>query len=152
MAKLSTRKIVTSASTSAKPVKPAKAVAAKPVAVAAPVVADVPAVTVAKPSARITRTAATVAAQRTNFGGLSDRDNAYLTFYASLAKAATDGTVTIAGIVASGRGPDYAGSAKPHDAGVIVRLGKAGLLTSTADGHGFTFTDSARSLAAYARG
>jgi hypothetical protein len=84
---------------------------------------------VAKPSANITRTAATVARGNTNFAEISDRDNAYFTFYKRLILAAGKAPLTVADIAKHGRNPDYTGSNKAHDAGVIVRLGKAGLLS-----------------------
>lgn len=141
--------------TTTKPAKPA--IAAKPVAPVAPVAAK-PAVASkpakpdagpAKPAAHITRTAATVAAQRTNFGGLTDRDAAYLTFYGKLARA-NGGKLTVAAIAAAGpRNPHYPGSSKAHDAGVIVRFCKAGLCTTSPDGNELTFTKLATSHAAY---
>lgn len=146
------RKLTTKANkpAAAKPAaKPAKQASAN---VAAPVIVTAPEATVteaAKPSARIARTAATIVRQATNFGGLSDRDTAYLAFYASFAKAASNGVVTLSAIVESGRKPAYNGSAKPHDAGVIVRLTKAGLIVPTDAGHNFTFTAKAKTLAAY---
>ena len=115
--------------------------------VTVPTVAQIAAV--AKPSANITRTAATVVRQATNFAVLSDRDSAYLSFYAGLAKANATGTVTLAGIVASGNRPNYNGSNKPHDAGVIVRLTKAGLLQPGIDGHGFQFSSTGKTHGAY---
>lgn len=142
------RKLNTASKPASKPVttKPvAPATPAKPVAIAAPVTTDAP----AKPSANITRTAACVARNRTNFGNLSDRDTAYLGFYASFAKRNGGKPVTIADIVASGREPAYAGSRKPHDAGVINRLRKAGLIAPATDGHSFTFTKLAETHAAY---
>ncbi len=106
----------------------------------------------AKPSGAVNRTAATIAADRTNFGGtVSDRDEAYLRFYAGLAKRATGGRVTLADIVASGKRPSYDGSNKPHDAGVINRLAKAGLVAKASDGHSFTFTKRGTEHRAYAR-
>lgn len=140
MPKSSTRKIVSKPAVVAATVaaaKPVKPVIAKPVTVAAIPAVIVPAV--AKPSANITRTAATVAKQATNFGSLSDRDTAYLAFYKRLA-AKHGGTVTVANIVASNERPAHIGSNKPHDAGVIVRLTKAGILATAADGHSFTVT------------
>lgn len=116
--------------------------------VAAKIVAAASTPAVAKPSGSITRTARTVLAQRANFGGLSDRDNAYLAFFAGFAKR-DNGTVTLPAIVESKRHPVYVGSAKPHDAGVIIRLGKAGLLTTNADATSFTFTPAGKALAAY---
>lgn len=126
--------------------KAAAADARKPAPVTvAPVTAPA---TEAKPRANITRTAATIAAQRTNFGDLSDRDNAYLAFYGSLARA-TGHRTTVAAIVESGKRPDYNGSNKPHDAGVIVRLCKAGLAVTSDNGNAIAFTPKAQSLAAY---
>lgn len=127
--------------------------AAKPAAVTSPAAkrgaapASAPVAAPAKPAANLTRTATTVARAATNFGGLSDRDAAYIAFYAAFAKR--DGTVTLAAIVASGNRPAYAGSNKPHDAGVIVRLTKAGLIKPASDGASFTFLPAGQSLAAY---
>lgn len=108
--------------------------------VVAPKLPTVAAPTVAKPVAGIARTVRTIAARATNFGGLSDRDESYFSFYKRLA-AKHGGTVTVAQIHASGERPNYAGSNKPHDAGAIVRLCKAGLISEaggaiklTADG------------------
>lgn len=135
----------------AKPAKPVAVVAApvvaEPVAVVAEPAPVAVAVTADKPArapAGIARTASTIAAMRCNFGALSDRDEAYFSFYASLAKASPDGTVTVRAIAESGRAPRYTGSAKPHDAGAIQRLHKAGIIATSADGAGFTFTDGAR--------
>lgn len=111
--------------------KPAKAATAKPVTSTAPV-----APAVARVPANITRTIATIDAQRTNFGARSDRDNAYIRFYAGFAKR-DNGTVTVQAIVAADRRPAYNGSNKPHDAGVIVRLIKAGILTGSAGSFSF---------------
>lgn len=105
--------------------------------------------TVARVPRGVNRTAATIAKQATNFGGvLSERDTAYLAFYGSLARL-NHGTVTVADIATSGRAPVYSGSCKPHDAGVIVRLTKAGLCTVHDNGHRVVFTDKAKALAAY---
>lgn len=138
--------------------KRALAIAAKPVAakpgkpvstpIVAPLATETPAVST--PSANISRTERTIAKLATNFGGLSDRDNAYIAFFARIAKRAASGIVTVRDIVADGGRPDYAGSSKPHDAGVIVRLNKAGVLASTADGASFAFTNSGKALSAYA--
>lgn len=111
----------------AKPAKAGKPVVAKPAKSAVPA-----APVAAKPSANITRTAATVARQATHFGDLTDRDNAYFGFYKRLI-AANGGKLTIAAIHGSGSRPTPLpgtsfSSDKPHDAGVIVRLGKAGLI------------------------
>lgn len=149
-----TRKIVTKPAATATVAKPAtvKPVAAKPVT-ASGITADIakraatPAV--AKPSANISRTAATVVRQATNFAVISERDTAYLAFYGKLSKRVTTGIVTLADIVQSGERPSYAGSNKPHDAGVIVRLTKAGLLAHNADGHGFTVTALGKSHRAF---
>lgn len=143
MPKTTTRKI----STAPKQPKPGKApVALAPVvtdtAVAVIAEAAAPATpAVAKPSANITRTAATIARGATNFGSLSDRDTAYLGFYRRLAATAPDGVLTVANIVASGMRPPHIGSNKPHDAGVIVRGVKAGLYAMHgSDGHAFIIT------------
>lgn len=155
----------------AKPAKPAAPVTA-PVSAAPAPVATVPAVAAttkpAKPAqaasaallpvndlipAGVNRTAATIAKQATNFGGvLSERDNAYIAFYAGFALA-NSGAFTVADVArqfkATGHKPAYSGSAKPHDAGVCVRLCKAGILTMHDNGHRFTFTDAGRKLALY---
>lgn len=158
--KPTTRKIVTAkAGKPVTPKAPATATAVPALAVAAtaqaaagrsnvvPAPADA-APKAAKPSGHITRTAATIVAARTNFGGLSDRDNCYLSFYATFAGGDKRGAVTIESVHASGARPTYAGSNKPHDAGVIVRLTKAGLVSPASDGRSFSFTDKARDLAA----
>jgi hypothetical protein len=132
------------ATTDAAPAKPAKLV--KPATVAV-VAKPEP----AKPSRDITRTAATIAANATNFGGvLSDRDTAYIAFFASFAKAHPSKPVTVAELATSGRTPAYNGSAKPHDAGVVNRLAKAGLITKASDGSSFTFTKAGTTTKAYA--
>lgn len=142
MPKATTRKIVAKPA-AAKPV--AKPVSAKPVAATAlanatAIVANAAAPAVAKPTANITRTAKTIAAGAANFGTLSDRDTAYLGFYRRLAATLPGNVVTLAGIVASGQRPPHVGSNKPHDAGVIERLTKAGILATASDGHSFTIT------------
>lgn len=129
----------------AKPVvataKPAVKRVAKP-APAAPATADAEPATVRG----LARTVHTIAANATNFGGvLSDRDHAYIAFFASFAGAKRDGTVLVRDIISSGRTPAYGGSAKPADAGVINRLRKAGVLTVNSDADAFTFTDFGRS-------
>lgn len=132
--------------------KPAAAKpAAKPAIVAKPAPKPGKLADAAKPSANVTRTAATIAAGACNFGGLSDRDNAYMRFYASLAKRANGGVVTLRGIVDSGKRPDYNGSNKPHDAGVVQRLAKAGIVTIRDNGAAFVFTAKAKTHAAYAQ-
>lgn len=151
MRKPSTRKITTSPAT----VKAAKTTVAKAATAARATVAEaakpgptpeavanaVAIVTAAaKPAAHITRTAATIARQATNFGNLSDRDTSYLGFYRRLAATQANGVLTVAAIVASGLRPPYIGSNKPHDAGVIVRLTKSGHINSSADGHSLTIT------------
>jgi hypothetical protein len=131
--------------------------AAKPAAKPAPVAAKPakpaakPADAPAKPSANVNRTIATIAAQACNFGGVvSTRDEAYLAFYASFAKAARDGVATVRAIAESGRKPAYNGSNKPHDAGVVQRLHKAGIINAASDGSSFRFTDLGRKHKAYA--
>jgi hypothetical protein len=84
--------------------------------------------TASKPRAGITHVLAKVQAAAANFGGLTDRDGAYHTFYKSLA-GANGGRLTVQQIVDSGRKPNYEGSAKAHDAGVLQRLIKAKLWT-----------------------
>lgn len=132
----------------AKPVTAAKpeAKAAKPVKPA-----PAPEAKAAKPAAHITRTAAAIVRNATNFGNLSDRDAAYITFYSRLAKR-NGGAVTLSQIAESGERPNYAGSAKPHDAGVINRLTKAGFLSVTESGNRIAFKDKAKTHAAYAAG
>jgi hypothetical protein len=133
----------------AKPAKPRKPVAAKPTTEAkpAPVAKPAPAAD-AEPAVRVigtARTAATIANGAASFGGvLSDRDQAYLAFFASFAGAKRDKRVTVSDIANSGRRPAYNGSNKPHDAGVVTRLAKAGILTVEADGAAFTFTKRGR--------
>lgn len=88
---------------------------------------------VAKPPAGIARTVRTVLAGRTNFGEISDRDNAYLAFYAGLCRK-HGGSVTVSQIHSDGGRPATPGSSnKPHDAGAIVRLSKAGLISFAGD-------------------
>lgn len=104
----------------------------------------------AEPAVRIigtARTAATIANAAASFGGvLSDRDQAYIRFYASFAGAKRTGRVTLTELANSGRKPNYAGSNKPHDAGIVTRLSKAGILNVDADGSAFTFTPHALTL------
>lgn len=153
------------ATEAAKPVaaaKPAKRVlasvkpaSAKPAATAKPVVVAKPAAATgkpAKPAGNVTRTASTIAAAACNFGNLSDRDSAYMRFYAGLAASAANGVVTLRAIVDSGKRPEYSPSNKPHDAGVIQRLAKAGLLTVRDNGAAFVFTAKAKTHAAYVAG
>jgi len=149
-----------------KPVAP-KPATAKPAVTKLPALAAKPTTTDAKPAPAapeaepavrilpIARTCATIAAQATNFGGvLSDRDAAYIAYYAGLAKRAKAGVVTIRAIAdhftATGLKPAHGGSAKPHDAGVIVRLTKAGVIAPEADGTSFTFTKLGKTLKPYA--
>lgn len=135
--------------------KPVKRLPRKPKAVKPATVEAAPA---AEPAAAprvipIMRTCATIARNATNYGGtLSDRDHAYIAFFASFAKHAPGGIVTVRAIVDSGRRPAYSGSSKPHDAGVVNRLRNAGLLTVEADGTSFAFTDAATTLKSYAAG
>lgn len=110
--------------------------------------ASVTAPAAAKPIRGLAATARTIVANATHFGGISDRDTAYIAFYAGIAKRG-DGTVTLASLATTGDRPTYVGSNKPHDAGVINRLTKAGLVTPTADGRAFTFTTAAHTHAAY---
>lgn len=143
--------------------KPAKANAANVAAAKAGVNSNVapaakPAVakaaSPAKPAAGITRTAATVAAGRYPFGNLTDRDNAYIAFYATLAKRG-NGSVTLADMhgaaALAGQMLSSIPSRKPHDAGVIVRLVKAGVITTADNGGSITFTARGKSEAAYSK-
>lgn len=145
MRKISLAKSATA--TVATPAIAKAAATAKPVTTTAPAKPDKP----AKPAATITRTAATVAKQATNYNSLSDRDNAYLAFYATFAKRLPTGRVTLADIVSSGARPTYNGSNKPHDAGVLVRLTKAGYIVPADAGHAFTFTAAGKALAVYTK-
>lgn len=171
MPKATTRKITTAPATKPATVAVAKqanaarvAAATVPAPAASPVTPVAPSVasttlatiaaatvaTVAKPSGSITRTAATIAAQRTNFNSISDRDTAYLAFFTKLANR-NGGTCTaqqIAQAVLSGETPHYAGSCKPNDAGVRVRLHKAGRIVNSADGLSFTIAPVAVTVAA----
>lgn len=101
------------------------------------------------PARGVTRTIATIARHATNFDQLSDRDEAYLAFYAAFAKRASNGIVTVADIAASGRKPAYNGSSKPHDAGVINRLTKAGLIAQRDGSASFTFTANGKAHKLY---
>lgn len=157
MAKSSTRKIsVPAKPVSTKPVatlpsvSPVTAAAVtKPVAPEAKANAEAIVAAAAKPPAHITRTAATIAKQATNFGSLSDRDTAYLGFYRRLASTLPGHVVTVAAIVACGQRPPHIGSNKPHDAGVIVRGIKAGIYAATdTTGHAFTITELGQSTKA----
>lgn len=144
------RSIKATAKRSAKPAT-GKPETAKPEAPAVNVNGTAKPAEAARPSRNVSRTIATVARQATNFGGnLSDRDAAYLAFYSRFAKAAPDGTVTVRAIAESGARPAYNGSNKPHDAGVIVRLTKAGILATAPDGSSFTVTERGKALKPYA--
>lgn len=144
------KRVIAKPSANGKPAKPA----AKPVTVAAKL-AKPAKPEAAKPSGNVTRTAATIAAQACNFGSLSDRDTTYMRFYASLARKAANGVVTLRAIVDSGHarvpGATFA-SAKPHDAGVIQRLNKAGLVSIRDNGAAFVFTKASHTHAAYVAG
>lgn len=104
----------------------------------------------------LARDAATVTAQRTNFGQYSDRDTAYLAFIGSVCRA-NNGNATLrqiydAGAIRDGKSynPRYAGpSAKATDAGAINRLIKAGYFTKSADGNTLSATPKATASAAY---
>lgn len=95
------------------------------------------------------RTASTVAANRTAFGGVtSNRDEAYLALFATVAKAADDGrTITLAKLAERGTNAFYTGSAKPHDAGAINRARKAGNVAVSDDGSSLTLTEAGGKLA-----
>jgi|688.fasta_scaffold222193_1 hypothetical protein len=103
----------------------------------------------------INRTAATVVALRTNFGGVtSDRDTAYLAAFERVRRdteATPDGeTITLASLAKLVKNPYYTGSAKPHDAGAINRAVKAGNVERAADGHSIKLTARGATLAATA--
>lgn len=104
----------------------------------------------ASPPSTVTRTITTIARHATNFGNVSDRDEAYLAFYAGFAKRAANGIVTVRAIAESGKRPAYNGSSKPHDAGVVNRLTLAGFIKQSADSTSFTFTDKAKAHKLYA--
>ena len=88
----------------------------------------------------IARTASTVAAERTHYGVTSSRDDAYCAFYTREADASN--SVTLAMLATFKRNPLYAGSAKPHDAGAIVRAIKAGTITRSDDGRTLMLTEA----------
>lgn len=106
---------------------------------------------VARPAAGLTRTVATIVAQRTAFGHLSDRDTAYMQFFASFAKRAPGGTVNVSDLHNCGKRVPGVASNKPSDAGVINRLRKAGLLHVAADGTTVSFTATGKTHAAYTK-
>jgi hypothetical protein len=140
-----------SAIPAAKPVKPE---AAKPEAVA-PVAKPEPVRFGGFTLGNINRTAATVVALRTNFGGVtSDRDTAYLAAFERVRRdteATPDGeTITLASLAKLVKNPYYTGSAKPHDAGAINRAVKAGNVERAADGHSIKLTARGATLAATA--
>lgn len=144
-----TRKINVKPAAKAAKANVAKAATAARAAITTPAAASTAA---PKPLRGVTATARTIVANATHFGGLSDRDTCYLGFYAGIGKR-SGGTVTLdalATLAQAGTKAPYDGSNKPHDAGVIVRLTKAGLITPAADGRGFTFTKAALTHAAYA--
>ena len=103
-----------------------------------------------------TRDAATVAAQRTNFGQYSDRDSAYLAFFGSVMRQHGD-SATLAQIHAAGTdtgngkrsNPRYTGSAKATDAGAINRLVKAGFVTVSDNGNKLHATERAKADSRY---
>jgi hypothetical protein len=90
-------------------------------------------------------TAAVVRGGRYPFKNLSDRDKAYLTFWSDIIDR-FGGKATLKQIAESGEYPDYHGSRKPHDAGVVNRLIKAGLIVATSDGHSIALTEAGRRL------
>lgn len=73
----------------------------------------------------------TIEAQRTNFGGETMRDRAYLAFFASFAGAKRDAPVTLESVRLSGKRPSCATNTSMHptDAGAINRLIKNGMLS-----------------------
>jgi hypothetical protein len=148
----------------AKPRAVAPAKPAKPTVVASddkPSDAALIAAALAKRNARnLARDAATITANRTNFGGETDRDAAYLTFFGAIARKLGTDTITLAqiadhGVTVAGkacRNPFYAGSAKATDAGAINRAAKSGTITKSTDGSAITITARGQSAKAYSAG
>lgn len=139
--------------TTAKNAKPAKA--GKAVAVASVAKADKPA---RVPTFGVNATAKRIDIGAANFGGtLSDRDNAYLSHYGKLCRTLGKRTLTLTDIAtnspkaASGKPviSGYSGSAKAHDAGVVQRLAKAGLVSTGEHGAAITFTAKCNTVAAF---
>jgi len=100
----------------------------------------------------VSRTARTVALDKTHFGGVtSDRDTAYLALFLDTARLNKSGrTVTLAALAERSTNHFYTGSAKPHDAGAINRARKAGNIEPATDGTSLTFTDRGFNLASAA--
>lgn len=127
---------------------PAKPVTAKPVIVAADIVTP----------RGLTRDAAGIVRNATNFDKYSDRDTAYLRFYGSVMRQHNH-SATLAQIFAAGQpdalngkrrvNPHYTGSSKATDIGAINRLKKAGYLTASPDGNTLSATATAKTSAAY---
>lgn len=149
------------AGSKAKPAAPVKPVPAKTATASVkPVaVASKPAKPVSDQPRGLTRDAATVAKQATNYDTYSDRDSAYLRFFGTVCRA-NGGKATLAQIHNAGvkrtdapankrYNPHYSASGKATDAGAIVRQIKAGFFTRSADGATITATDKARSSALY---
>jgi hypothetical protein len=91
------------------------------------------------------RQPATEANQGYPFGGvLTERDKAYLRFFAHLADS--KGVVRMATLAAVDRNPFYAGSNKAADLGIVSRFQKARLVGLFRDGSGFTLTAEALAL------
>lgn len=106
-----------------------------------------------------TRDASGIVRQATNFEQLSNRDDAYFAFFASVA-ALHNGTATLVQLHSAGCARDdstkrynplYAGSAKATDIGAYNRLIKAGRIRFNADGTALSVTERGESLSLYAR-
>lgn len=133
-----------------------KAKAAKPAKTAAETAKLQAQAEAARTSRGLTRDAATVEKQATNFEQYSDRDTAYLRFFGSIMRK-NNGTATLAQIHDAGKAnggtkrsnPFYTGSAKATDAGAINRLIKAGYITKSDNGGKLTITATGKTQAAY---
>ena len=106
------------------------------------------------------RDAATALAAAYPFGGVSSRDESYIAFFGFAMRdsdSATLATIHNAGKPVPGkphmrRNPFYNGSAKATDAGVIVRLCKAGLFSISDNGNRLHATAQALSHKAFRAG
>lgn len=107
----------------------------------------------------ITRDATGLVRRATNYDQFSSRDDAYLAFFGSVARA-NNGTATLvqlheAGVARSGEkaakrfNPHYSGSAKATDVGAFNRLAKAGYVRISDDGRTITATELATKAKAY---
>lgn len=142
-----------------KPTSPSNRKQRKAAAKAAPKPAAKPVKPVSQPvpvsfggfsGGNVARTAQTVAADRTHFGGTtSSRDEAYLALFATVAAEANDKrTVTLTALAAKATNHFYDGSAKPHDAGAINRARKAGNIIVASDGSSLKLSKRGAELAA----